>query len=437
MKKYLFAAAMTSLLAACGGGSSTVATVNGDGTSAGAASGDVTSGVNALANQTPINEINPAPPSIGADVPVTYFGTAPSTVQKELVGPLQLLLSGTVDLNNGTITLPLYEGSLGSTGGTKVWYIVTDVNDKGQAEALGLNYASKLSYAPVNRAGIVGARNGNLEVDGNLNTMVFEKGSVDFRPVHSVTPAAAPNYFPPAAAQPGSVGDADYTPLVRMTNNGFVYNMPAVSQGTTAEQLNVYCDSDVDLAGHTLIHDKVTRICPRDGTVTITLTTGFSFDKPVLYMSTDSNDPVAASLEASTLAPAMNALQIGGDDSFASPVERLFATINGAVNDQKDAGGNTERNPQRQGFNSALRGEGSPLNVLGGIPTVATDYSPMWDVNIGQWTQTAIDRGYRAQVREEFEILGLVQRGFITGPNGSAYGSSGIVVNCPIVMRLL
>jgi len=72
----------------------------------------------------------PAPPSIGADVPLTYFGPAPSDVQKELVGPYQLLKSGRVDLDAGTITLPLYQGQMRS--GETVWYIVTDTDDKGE-----------------------------------------------------------------------------------------------------------------------------------------------------------------------------------------------------------------------------------------------------------------------------------------------------------------
>jgi hypothetical protein len=75
--------------------------------------------------------------------------------------------------------------------------------------------------------------------------------------------------------------------------------------------------------------------------------------------------------------------------------------------------------------------------VLGGIPTIAADYSPMWDVNLGVWTKDAIDKGYRSRVTEEFQILGLVQRGHITGPGGGPHGSSGIIVNCPIVHRLL
>jgi hypothetical protein len=63
-------------------------------------------------------DVAPAPPSIGAAVPLTYFGPAPSMVQRELVGPYQLLKAGQVDLNAGTITLPLYEGhvKVSSTG---------------------------------------------------------------------------------------------------------------------------------------------------------------------------------------------------------------------------------------------------------------------------------------------------------------------------------
>ena len=52
------------------------------------------------------DEITPAPPSIGADVPVTYFGPTPSSVQRELVGPFQNLKAGKVDLDRGTITFP-------------------------------------------------------------------------------------------------------------------------------------------------------------------------------------------------------------------------------------------------------------------------------------------------------------------------------------------
>ena len=45
------------------------------------------------------DDVAPAPPSIGADIPLTYFGPAPSQVQRELIGPFQLLKSGEVDLD--------------------------------------------------------------------------------------------------------------------------------------------------------------------------------------------------------------------------------------------------------------------------------------------------------------------------------------------------
>ena len=49
----------------------------------------------------------PAPASIGASVPLSYFGQPPSDTNRSLVGPVQLLNTGQVDTTNGTITVPL------------------------------------------------------------------------------------------------------------------------------------------------------------------------------------------------------------------------------------------------------------------------------------------------------------------------------------------
>lgn len=359
------------------------------------------------------DDVQPAPPSIGADVPLTYFGPAPSQVQRELIGPYQLLKSGAIDLDNGTITLPLYRGQLPS--GEAVWYILTDTNDEGNAAALGLNFSAKLTYAEVGNA----VRPAHLESDG---TVVFERGRVDFSPEHSITPGDQPNPFPPTSFQPGSIGDDDYSPLVKIGN--YIYNAPVVAFGVEADQL-AFCDGSAD---HSLTHDKVVAICPDEGTVTLALTSGLSFARPVLYLSTEANNMLAATMEGATYAPGLLDVGVGRDDSAFSAVERIFAFANGPTGTE---------NPQRQGFNSALSGEGSPLNILGGIPTVATDYSPLWDLNLGVWTQEAIDKGYRSRLTEEFAILGFAQRGWITGPDGGAYGSTGIIVNCPIVWRFL
>src|SRR5215213_8640871 len=366
--------------------------------------------------QTDDDDIAPAPPSIGAAVPLTYFGPAPSTVQKELVGPVQLLRSGTIDMNESTITLPLYQGHVKGIG-ERVWYILTDTTDKGNADALGLNWSPKLANSAP------GARVATLLPNATLE---FHSGTVDFSPEHSVAPSADPaNPFPPSVAQPGSIGDKDYSPIVLVENaGGQIYNAPIVAFGADSSEIN-FCGGNPD---YSLVHDKVVSICPSEGTVTIKLTSGFSFARPVLYLSTDASVPLAAALESATVAPKLLNITAGHDDSAFSAVERLFLFSNGPTG--KD-------NPQRQGLNSALMGEGSPLNVLGGIPTIATDYSPLWDLNLGVWTQEAIDNGYRSRLTEEFAILGFVEQVWITGLGGGQYGSVGMIVNCPIVFRFL
>jgi len=361
------------------------------------------------------DDIAPSPPSIGADVPLTYFGPPPSSVQKELVGPLQLLRSGTINMYDSTITLPLYQGDVRGSG-ERVWYILTDTTDKGNADALGLNWSPKLAYSAP------GARVATLLPN---STLEFQSGTVDFSPEHMVTQGNSSNPFPPSEAQPGAIGDKDYSPLVLVENSGGnIYNAPIVAFGANASDIN-FCDGNPD---YSLVHDKVVRICPSEGTVTIKLTSGFSFARPVLYLSTEASVPLAAALENATLAPKLASITTGHDDSAFSTVERLFLFANGPTG---------KGNPQRQGLNSALMGEGSPLNVLGGIPTIATDYSPLWDLNLGVWTQEAIDNGYRSRLIDEFTILGFVEEGWITGPGGAEYGSVGMVVNCPIVFRFL
>ncbi len=371
----------------------------------------------AFAGMDDDDDVAPAPPSIGSDVPLTYFGPAPSDVKKELIGPHKLLKAGKVDLDHGTITLPLYEGRLKS--GENVWYVVTDTSDEANAAALGLNFSPKLTYADVGRS----ARGGRI-VEGGV--LMFNAGKVDFSPKHSVVPGPKDHPFPPASFQPGSVGDSQYSPLVRIANaGGHIYNAPMVAFNVDGDALNQFCDGDAD---HDIVHDKVVSICPEEGTVTLKLTAGFSFARPVLYLSTDANHALPAAMEGATLAPGLDDILLGADDSLFSPTERIFLFVNGPTG--KD-------NPQRQGLNSALLDGKGPLNVLGGIPTVATDYSPLWDLNPGVWTAEAIANGYRSRLTEEFAILGMVERGHITGLDGGAYGSIGFTVNCPIVFRFL
>jgi hypothetical protein len=252
--------------------------------------------------QSPVDEVRPAPPSIGADVPLTYFAPAPSTDEPGLIGPLQLLRSGPVDLDAGTITLPLYEGRLAANApalgvkrktakpkrakrraarrrsarrnariarvarnspGRPIWYVLTDTSDREEAKALGLLFSAKLKYTEVS------ARGGRLNSD---RVLVFNRGTVDFSPERRVEPGTGTDAFPPSVAQPGSVGSRDYSPLVRVRNVGnTVYNAPIVADNVSEERLNAFCDGNVD---HSIVHDNVVAICPREQTVTLRATTG-------------------------------------------------------------------------------------------------------------------------------------------------------------------
>lgn len=470
---------LATLMTACGGGggSSDNGTSGGGGSSSKLAGGQLAqdyadqtaASTHALSGITPgdpipLDEggggddgIAPAPPSVGADVPITYFGPAPSSVNPRLVGPLKLLKAGTVNLDGKvpTVTLPLYEGRLESGGpqnGARFWYVVTDTSDKENAAALGLNFSSKLLFADIPsgmRETIMSTsiRNGYYDTNGVLTVsggpVYFAQERVVSSP--STDASGTNNLLTQLSFQPGAVGagngdpDGFYSPLVRISNaGGHIYNAPTVSFGTSREALNAYCDGIPEGQmgeARKILHDKVVAICPGEngepGTVTLELTQGFSFGRPVLYVSTDTSADIAATLENAIYAPALANIPVGRDDSLFSGVERIFGFTNGPYNEFDEV------NPQRQGFNSAIRGEGGPLNVLGGIPTIATDYSPLWDLNLGEWTQEAVDNGYRSRMTEEFSILGMVERGFVTGPGGTPYGSSGIIVNCPIVQRLL
>ena len=360
-------------------------------------------------------DLFPAPASTGTNVGLSYFGPSPSTVNPSLVGPVQLLNTGQVDAIAGTITIPLYKGKVKSTGKT-AWYILTDVSDQGVAQELGLNYSAKLNF--INAA----ARTGNLDADGNI---VFDKGTVNFAPVRNIVPGPEGAEFPPKSAVPGEIGDANYSPYVSITNaQGVIYNAPMVAYDVDASQIN-FPKGNVD---YTKVHDQVVAIDPINMTVTLNLINGFSFGRPVWYISMDASIPLAAAIEHNTYAPLMHKLLLGNDDSFASPIERIFIATNGAEGCD---------NPQRQGLSADLNDGHRPNNTLGGIPTLALDYSPAWDANLYTWTEEAISKGYRQQLREEFQILTYAQDGLITGSSATApFGSAGFSINCPIVQRL-
>jgi hypothetical protein len=203
--------------------------------------------------------------------------------------------------------------------------------------------------------------------------------------------------------------------------------MSMVAFNVSEDDLNKMCDGKVD---YSKVEDKVLKICPRDGAVTLKLTLGYTFGKPIFYLSTEANDPVVATLEGATYTPALKDVPFALED--ASPgeaAERIYAFVNGPMGID---------NPFRQGLDSALSDKGThgPLNVLGGIPTINLDYSPLWRLFPVRWTDAAIEKGYRTKMMDAIAIEGAGERGIIESIAGGKPKAVGFIINCPVVYRV-
>jgi hypothetical protein len=338
-----------------------------------------------------------------AAAPLSSF----ASVSNPTVG-LQLL-RGKIDLSRDTITLPLHLGSL--QDGRKVWYVLTDVSVKATATAEGLVYAPALAAAARAKSTRTATRDRNGE-------FVFNSGAVDFTPARMIQPGMAPNLFPPVSAQPGSMADAGYSPFVRIdSEGGAVYNAPIIAFDVDASAISA-CDGK---ANANRLHDHVVAICPEKKEVTLALIHGFASGKPIVYLTFDANVGLAATLEGDTLAPSIDDLKgIGATLS-------LYAATNGQVG---------KNNPNRQGFDSALSGDGAPLNVLSGIPTLEAGYSPLWDIHVIEWSAQAVQNGQNALLKSASDVFAAFHAGLLTAAGGGAPNSSGILVNCPAVAIL-
>src|SRR6267154_528124 len=186
--------------------------------------------------------IIPPEASIGTKVDISQFPPPDSLTDPELAGPVQLLRSGKFDLPieqltgvnipngkpRGTITLPLFKGAVNTPSGlTPAWYIILDAGNQAEAERLGVTFSKKLPNAGN------AARPATRRSDG---TFLFESGLVDFSPNRVVVPGSEDQPFPPKTAQPGSVGDVDYSPLVRV--DGIVYDAPIVAAAVEDADIN-------------------------------------------------------------------------------------------------------------------------------------------------------------------------------------------------------
>ena len=301
-----------------------------------------------------------------------------------------------------TVTLPLFHGTF---KGRDAWYVVTESSNRGDANQRGVNWAPRLANALGTRA--------VQTVTLNSRGEIAFSGTVDFSPTRVVVPSS-PDGFPPSEFEPGAIGDANYTPYIT-TGDGVVLNATQV-------------------ANRSGIQDGVVRIDFDARTVTLDLFEGFYDGLPILYLHQDASSKLIAAVEGSNWAPNMDAAP--GEGSFDQKTSARAAIIP-IVNGPRGV-----TNPERQGLESALLGEGDPRNVTQVFPDNHT-YTPVWDVHPAVWTQAAIEAGLRVQVRHEADVTSLVQRGLlVSGGNGIANPSLGglrsshQISNCPIIARL-
>ena len=286
-----------------------------------------------------------------------------------------------VDTATHTAVFPIHKGS---SHGKTVWFIVTDASDASVAKRMGAVFAPSL-------AGI-----GSAAMQHASASYVFD-GAPDF--AGSRTYVASAGGFPPKSATPGGAGDARYSPFVRVDGVPGVINAPIVATG----------DGDFDVRTHTNTEDRVVAIDTSKKTATLSLARGFVNDRPVYYISTETSDAGASSIERATFVPK---LAKAGPGSFIP----IGVVVDGSSQGLAYLAMQTPLGEDATLANAAQIG--SPFNVLSLVPSIAhpyaaSGYSPLWNAMFVKTKQSQRLTNYAAVATLAAPV--------------------GILVNCPVV----
>jgi hypothetical protein len=359
-----------------------------------------------------------------------------------------------VDLSKETVRLPLYKGK---AGGETVWFVLLDASDAGLAHDLGVNYAPKLANLGINCpecVQTVGLESPTPAENHFGQAVVDFRGAPDFSPTRVAQPG--PNGFPLAKFQPGAVARNGYSPFIRIAGSDTVYSAPIVATG----------DGPFDVVHHTNTGDRVLGIhiagksAPgqyQESWVDLLFVKGFDAGQPIVYISTDAGQPLTSVLERSTYVPALDkASYSGGDDFLGSARERLFGFINGQtgasnsnaqgfVHLVKDGHAAEDASATNTALIDALRHGGDLLNVFGDFPTLsdprhAQAYSPLWDAQLGLWSDKAVKAGLNRRQIDENVVFNLAAQrpDLLTGVDPGTgkpapYGAVGVDINCAVI----
>ena len=359
-----------------------------------------------------------------------------------------------VDLSKESVRLPLYRGK---ANGQTVWYVLLDASDSGIAHDLGVNYAPKLGNIAIGDPEAV--QTVTLEsptpAQNKFGQAVVDfQGAPDFSPTRIAEPG--PTGFPLAKFQPGAVAGKGYSPFIRIAGSPTVYSAPIVATG----------DGPFDVVHHTNTGDRVLGIhiagaAPQgqyaESWVDLLFVKGFDAGQPIVYISTDAGQPLTAVLERSTYVPALDkAAYNGGDDFLGSARERLFGFVNGQTGEDNadsqgfvhlvnDGHASEDASAGNTALIDALRNGGDLLNVFGDFPTEsdprhAQAYSPLWDAQLGLWTDKAVQQGLNTRQIDEVQVFNLAatRPDLLTGIDPATgkpapYGSVGVDINCAVI----
>lgn len=366
-----------------------------------------------------------------------------------------------VNLSNETLRLPLYKGTApvpdNPSKTETVWFVLLDASDPGLAHDLGVNYAPKLANVGIGCPECVQTVTLDSPTPAQNRfgqAVVNFRGAPDFSPTRTAVPG--PTGFPLKSFHPGAVAGPGYSPFIRIAGSDVVYNAPIVATG----------DGPFDVVHHTNTGDRVLNIhiAPPsppgrylDSYADLLFVKGFDAGRPIVYISTDAGQPLTAVLERATYVPALDkAAYNGGDDFLGSARERLFGFINGqtgAGNAEAqgfqhlvlDGHASEDASLQNSALIDALRNGGDLLNVFGDFPTLADPrhadaYSPLWDAQLGLWTDKAVKEGLNKRQIDENVVFNLAatRPDLLTGVDPATgspapYGSVGVDINCAVI----
>ena len=331
--------------------------------------------------------------------------------------------------DSASVRIPIYEGIIESSGNL-TYFIITESSTMETAQILGVNLSPKLRYGTL-PAAAAAVQRVTLDDEGRI---IF-RGDVDFEPERRLVRGDAEDrsqpIFPPSVAEPGGLGDSEYSSLVVLPS-GLVINAQII-YNSTGRHDRIINEIDINI---------------EERWVDLQLLDGWAGgDRYYYHLVTDASDPIAATIELGVYAPRLHNLPVFGQSGldgetmllgFSPNVNGLTTAVDGATREN------------RQGLSSTIVDDDlDPVNVFPFDPDNSREegnnYSPLWDAHLSEWTDDAINgsnEDQRRSITGFSDLEMLIEQGLVTSFSGSegrendfVYGlrASEIIINCPVI----